>query len=54
MAYIKQLKSRCTTILRGQGEPGYRAAPARGGNYNTRIGSRINIREIIKKTSKEY
>ncbi|KAL4918680.1 hypothetical protein BDW62DRAFT_60788 [Aspergillus aurantiobrunneus] len=54
MAYIKQSKSRRTTILRGQGEPGHRAAPARGGNHDARIGSRIDIGEIVKKAFKEY
>ncbi|PYH93616.1 hypothetical protein BO71DRAFT_419943 [Aspergillus ellipticus CBS 707.79] len=47
MAYIKQSKSRRTTILHGQGEPGHRAAPARGGNHDARIGSRIDVGEII-------
>lgn len=54
MAYIKQSKSRRTTILRGQGEPGHRAAPARGENHDARIGSRIDVGEIIKKAGKEY
>ncbi|PYH76648.1 hypothetical protein BO82DRAFT_369227 [Aspergillus uvarum CBS 121591] len=54
MAYIKQSKSRRTTILRGQGEPGHRAAPARGGNHDARIGSRIDTGEIVKKAGKEY
>ncbi|KAI9923367.1 hypothetical protein ASPWEDRAFT_403846 [Aspergillus wentii DTO 134E9] len=54
MTYIKQSKSRRTTILHGQGEPGHRAAPARGGNHDARIGSRIDVGEIIKKAGKEY
>ncbi|KAJ5115223.1 hypothetical protein NUU61_000982 [Penicillium alfredii] len=54
MAYIKQSKSRRATIVRGQGEPGHRAAPARGGNHDARIGSRIDVGEIIKKAGKEY
>jgi hypothetical protein len=54
MAYIKQSKSRRTTILRAQGEPGHRAAPARGGNHDARIGSRLDVGEIIKKGGKEF
>ncbi|KAF2241905.1 hypothetical protein BU26DRAFT_525015 [Trematosphaeria pertusa] len=54
MAYIKQSKNRRTTILRGHGEPGHRAAPARGGNHDARIGSRIDVGEIIKKAGKEF
>ncbi|KAM5476215.1 hypothetical protein MauCBS54593_000900 [Microsporum audouinii] len=54
MAYIKQSKSRRRTILRGLGEPGHRAAPARGGNHDARIGSRIDVGEITKKAGKEY
>lgn len=54
MAYIKQSKSRRTTILNGQGEPGHRAAPARGGNHDARIGSRIDVGEVIKKAGKDY
>jgi hypothetical protein len=54
VAYIKQSKSRRNTILNGQGEPGHRAAPARGGNHDARIGSRIDVGELIKKAGKEY
>lgn len=54
IAYIRQSKNRRATILRGQGEPGHRAAPARGGNHDARIGSRIDIGEIIKKGGKEF
>ncbi|CAG7997350.1 unnamed protein product [Penicillium salamii] len=54
MTYISQSKSRRTTILGGLGEPGHRAAPARGGNHDARIGSRIDVGEIIKKAGKEY
>lgn len=54
VAYIKQSKSRRTTILRGLGEPGHRASPARGGNHDARIGSRIDVGEIIKKSGKEF
>lgn len=53
-AYIRQSKSRRTTILRGQGEPGHRASPPRGGNHDPRIGGRFDIGEIIKKGGKEY
>jgi hypothetical protein len=54
MAYIKQSKGRRTTILRAQGEPGHRAAPARGGNHDAKIGSRIDVGEIVKKDGKEF
>ncbi|KAL4929397.1 uncharacterized protein BDV17DRAFT_261756 [Aspergillus undulatus] len=54
MTYIKQSKSRRATILRGQGEPGHRAAPARGGNHDAKIGSRIDIGVIVKKADKLY
>jgi len=54
LAYVKQSKSRRTTILRGQGEAGHRAAPARGGTHDEKIGSRIDVGEIIKKAGKEF
>jgi hypothetical protein len=54
VAYFKQSKSRRATIVRGQGEPGHRAAPARGGNNDARFGSRIDIGEITDKAGKEY
>ncbi|DAA79654.1 TPA_exp: Uncharacterized protein A8136_0427 [Trichophyton benhamiae CBS 112371] len=54
MAYIKQSKNRRATILRGQGIPGHRAAPAKGGNHDAKIGSRIDVGEIIKKAGKDY
>ncbi|OOF96590.1 hypothetical protein ASPCADRAFT_206763 [Aspergillus carbonarius ITEM 5010] len=54
MAYINQSKSRRSTILRGMGEPGHRAAPARGGNHDARIGSRIDVGEIILKAGREF
>ncbi|KAJ9273691.1 hypothetical protein DTO212C5_325 [Paecilomyces variotii] len=54
IAYIKQSKSRRNMILRGQGESGHRAAPTHGGNHDARIGSRIDLGEIIKKAGKEY
>lgn len=54
MAYIKQSKSRRTMILRGVGEAGHRGAPARGGNHDAKIGSRIDLGEIIKKGGKEF
>ena len=54
MAYIRQSKSRRATILRGQGEPGHRAAPARGGNHDARIGSRVDVGDIVRKAGKDY
>lgn len=54
MAYIKQSKSRRTLILRGQGESGHRAAPARGGNHDARIGSRIDVGESINIAGKKF
>jgi len=54
MAHIKQSKSRRTTILQARGEPGHRAAPARGSNHDAKIGSRIDVGEIVRKDEKEF
>ena len=53
-AHIDLSKSRRTSILRSQGTPGHRAAPARGGNHDAKIGSRFDVGEIVKKNNKEY
>jgi hypothetical protein len=42
------------TILNGQGEPGHRAAPARGTIHDANIGGRFDVGEIIKKDDKEF
>lgn len=54
IAHIKQSNSRRTMILNGQGERGHRAAPARGGIHDERIGSRIDFGDVINKAGKEY
>lgn len=54
LAYINQSKSCRATILRGLSETGNRAAPACGGNYDAKIGSRIDVGEIINKSGKEF
>lgn len=42
------------TILRGQGEPGHRASPPRGGNHDTKLGGRLDFGETIIKNGKEH
>ncbi|RMD41792.1 hypothetical protein DV735_g3306, partial [Chaetothyriales sp. CBS 134920] len=54
LMHIKRSKNRQSTILRGQGEPGHRAAPARGGNHDAKIGGRIDYGETFKKGGKTY
>jgi hypothetical protein len=53
-SYTKQSKSRQTTILTGQGEPGHRAAPARGTVQDANIEGCLDIGEIVKKDNKEF
>lgn len=54
LSHIKQSKSRQTKILAGQGEPGHRAAPARGTVHDANIGGRLDVGEIVKKDNKEF
>lgn len=53
-AHINQSESRRLTILRGQGEPGHRASPPRGGNHDTKLGGRLDFGETIIKNGKEH
>ncbi|CEO58445.1 hypothetical protein PMG11_03169 [Penicillium brasilianum] len=54
MAYIYRSRGRLKTILNGQGEAGHRAAPARGGNHDARIGCRIDFGPKFANAGKEY
>jgi hypothetical protein len=54
VSHIKQSNSRQTTILTCQGEPGHRAAPARGTVQDANMGGRLDIGEIVKKDNKEF
>ncbi|OOQ91446.1 hypothetical protein PEBR_00689 [Penicillium brasilianum] len=54
MAYIYRSRGRLKTILNGQGEAGHRAAPARGGNHDARIGCRIDFGPKFTNAGKEY
>lgn len=54
MAHINQSTGRRRLILNGQGEAGHRAAPARGGNHDARIGCRIDFGPKFTNAGKEY
>jgi len=53
-AYIKDSQARIDKLLHGEGVPGHRAFPARGGNMDKKLGVRIDYGEKFELAGVEY